>query len=53
MAFCLQELDQRDWTTAERRLLSLVMPFYVDKRAYSRRRILRRRISALFSGSGG
>ena len=36
------EIDARDWTGLERLVLSVAIPFYIDKRGYRRSRLLRR-----------
>jgi len=46
--FCRMEIDKRQWTSFERWLLNRALPHYVDKRAYSRRRLWRRGLKEQF-----
>ena len=41
-AFCVHEIESREWTALERRLLDLSLERYVDRRGYSRAKLRRR-----------
>lgn len=40
---CAAEVWQRDWSPAERLVLRAILPFYIDRRGYSRFKLMRRR----------
>jgi len=48
--FCAAEIAAREWSVVDRALLALAMPFYVDRRAYPLRKLMRRRLAEAFGG---
>ncbi len=42
----LARVEDRTWSWSERAILNLILPFYIDRRAFSRGRLFRRRIGA-------